>query len=67
MKTKRMLIEIVKADNGYYLKADNGELPEEGYRHGTRQGAYAAAMALYPDGGVWDPKPNMRGITITIN
>ena len=50
---------------GWYLQADNGDLPEEGYTYSSRQEAYKACRAMY-NNKTWKGKKINSGYKIEI-
>lgn len=68
--TRKKMTLLIKAipskKGGYYLKAENGELPEEGYCHRTRAEAYKVASKLWPSNSSWHGKKVSGGYRIKI-
>lgn len=61
-----IIIKAVKKGKGYCLKADNGEYPEDGYIHPTKQEAYRVCAKLYPANSVWKGKKVSSGYRISL-
>jgi len=62
---KTMTININRCDDGYYIQAEPGELPEEGRLHETRAKAIDALYAMY-DNDTWHLRHHNGIYTINI-
>lgn len=67
MKKTTMIIKAVQNDDGkYYLLAENGDKPQEGYAYATKTEAYAAAASIYPANSEWHGRKLASGYRIEI-
>ena len=62
-----MLIKAVKTEKGYELIGSNGDKPQEGLAHKSRNSAYADAKILWPSNSVWNGRKVKSGYRIVID
>jgi hypothetical protein len=62
-----MIIMAERQDNGkYIMTADNGELPQEGNEHNSKQSVYKDCKAMY-EGATWQGRKVHSGYRIVID
>lgn len=50
------LIKAFRNEEGWYLKAADGTLPQDGFTYPTEEEAYEAAAQLWPSNSIWRGK-----------
>ena len=64
---KKLIIKAVKCDGGYRLEDNEGNCPQEGLTHPSRQAAYQDAALLWPYNSTWQGRKVQGGYEIVID